>query len=313
MRLTYGFIILLFVGACSSVSAECRNLAEPRPVMAPADDHWTLATLNLWRLRDARKDSALDEPLSPSLLARRLDAIADTVVNDLQAPHLLAVQEVENLALLERLANRLGQSGFRYRAVLLEGNDPSGMDVGLLYRAPIVLTHSRALFATEAFQGHSLFSRPPLAVSLQSPVQADLVVVHLRSARDLKSARVFEKRHRQATRLAGWVAEQSGPVIVAGDFNSTWDAGRFSDSYNRFASASLFNVWSLLPKQERYSYRYRCRPQALDHIWLSPVLKERVKAVDVSRGSAGRYSKLYGSDGISPISDHDGLVVYFDR
>ncbi|MCK0153236.1 endonuclease/exonuclease/phosphatase family protein [Alcanivorax sp. S6407] len=313
MRLTYCILILFLCIGASPLQAECRNLAAPRAVMAPADNQWTLATLNLWRLRDARKDSDLDEPLSSSLLARRLDAIANAVVNDLHAPHLLAVQEVENLALLETLANRLAQSGFRYRTVLLEGNDPSGMDVGLLYRAPIALTQSRALFAKETFQGYPLFSRPPLAVSLQSPVQADLVVVHLRSARDLKSSRVFEKRRHQASRLAGWVAEQSGPVIVAGDFNSTWDAGRFSDSYQQFAASGLFNVWQKLAPAERYSYRYRCRPQALDHIWLSAELASRVDAVDVSRGSAGRYRKLYGSEGISPISDHDALVVYFDR
>lgn len=313
MRLKYGFLTLLLLAGCSLVSGECRNLAAPQAVTPPAANQWTLATLNLWRLRDARKDTDLDDPLSPTLMARRLDAIAESVVNTLHAPHLLAVQEVENLALLTALAARLERLGFRYRAVLLEGNDPSGMDVGLLYRAPVALGHPRALFAVEQFQGQPLYSRPPLRVTLQSPVQADLVVVHLRSARDLKSSRVFEKRRRQASRLAGWVAGQPGPVIVAGDFNSSWDAGRFSDSYQQFAASGLFNLWQNLPPLERYSYRYRCRPQALDHIWISPVLKNDVAAVEVSRGNAGRYRSLYGTDGISPISDHDALVVYFDR
>lgn len=313
MRLTYCFLISLFLAVGSAAVADCRGLNSPRGVMVPHGDQWTLATLNLWRLRDARKDSDLDDPLSPALLSRRLDAIANHVQGALNAPHLLVVQEVENLSLLEALAGRLARAGYRYRAVLLEGNDPSGMDVGLLYRAPVVLNNPQALFAAEQFRGRPLYSRPPLKVSLQAPLKADLVIVHLRSARDLKSSRVFEKRRRQASRLAGWVVNQTGPVIVAGDFNTTWDAGRFSDSYQQFAVAGLFNAWQSLEESERYSYRYRCRPQALDHIWLSPALQDDIEAVAVSRGSAGRYKSLYGSKGLSPISDHDALVVYFGR
>lgn len=313
MRLTHCLLISILLVVGSPAVADCRGLAMPRGVMAPHNDQWTLATLNLWRLRDAHKDADLDDPVSAALLARRLDAIANYVKGALNAPHLLVVQEVENLALLEGLTGRLAQAGYRYRAVLLEGNDPSGMDVGLLYRAPVLLENPQALFAAEQFQGGALYSRPPLKVSLLAPMKADLVIVHLRSARDLKSSRVFEKRRRQASRLAGWVAEQAGPVIVAGDFNSTWGAGRFSDSYQHFAVSGLFNVWQKLAPSERYSYRYRCRPQALDHIWLSPALQDDIEAVAVSRGSAGRYKSLYGSKGLSPISDHDALVVYFDR
>lgn len=313
MRLTNCFLILFLMLAASLLQADCRNLAVPRGVSVPADDQWTLATLNLWRLRDTRKDTDLDDPLSASLLSRRLDAIATYVTDSLKAPHVLAVQEVENRALLQSLADRLARRGRHYRVMLLEGNDPSGMDVGLLYRAPVVLDRAQMLFAADQFRGHSLYSRPPLKVRMQAPLQADLVIVHLRSARDLKSSRVFEKRKQQAIKLATWIKQQGGPVIVAGDFNSTWDAGRFSDSYQHFASAGLFNVWERLDNDERYSYRHRCRPQALDHIWLSPVLTPRLQSVAVTRGHAGRYNSLYGSDGISPISDHDALMIYLQR
>jgi predicted extracellular nuclease len=98
---------------------------------------------------------------------------------------------------------------------------------------------------------------------------------------------------------------------MAGDFNTTWDAGRFSASYGRFAESGLLNLWQRLPEQERYSFRHRCRPQALDHIWVSPRLKTSVSRVAVSRGNAGRYNSLYGTQGGEPVSDHDALVVYF--
>ncbi|KGD66262.1 hypothetical protein Y5S_00734 [Alcanivorax nanhaiticus] len=305
--------LFFFILTCVSVAhGDCRDLAAPRAVESPVADQWTLGSLNLWRLRDTVRDSKLDDPISSALLERRLEAIADTVVQSLKAPHLLAVQEVENRELLEALVVRLAKRGWYYRAVLLEGNDPSGMDVGLLYRRPIQVGSVEGLFADDAFQEHALYSRPPLRVSLTAPVSAQLVVVHLRSARDLQAPRVLEKRAKQAERLAMWVQSQTEPVIVAGDFNSSWGTGAFSDSYHRFASAGLFNLWEWIPSAERYSYRYRCRPQAIDHIWISPGLKQRVQRVSVSRGHAGRYRALYGSDGVSPVSDHDALVVYFE-
>jgi len=304
-------VILSCLLAATVLSADCRGLAPARSLPAPRANEWALATLNLWRLRDIRKDSRLDKPLSAAVLKKRIQALADFIAGPLQAPHMLAVQEVENRELLEALAVRLAGHGWRYRVALKEGNDPSGMDVGLLYREPVRITSVGQLFAEQGFHGHSLFSRPPLRVTVQAPRQLQLVVVHLRSARGLQKPRVHEKRQSQAALLANWAAEQDGPLVVAGDFNTAWDAGRFSDSYERFAASGLFNLWKLLPKRQRYSFRHRCRPQALDHIWVSPNLETSVSRMAASRGNAGRYQSLYGSQGVAPVSDHDALVVYF--
>ena len=304
-------IFCLCLLVATGLWADCRGLAPDLGVPAPAADEWTLATLNLWRLRDTRKDSLLDKPLSSAVVDRRIQALVDFIAGPLQAPHILAVQEVENRDLLDALAAGLARQGWRYRVVLKEGNDPSGMDVGLLYRQPVRIASVDRLFAEQGFHGHALFSRPPLRVTVQEPRQLQLVVVHLRSARGLHKSRVRQKRQRQAALLASWAIEQSGPLIMAGDFNSTWGAGRISASYRRFAQSGLFNLWQRLPKRERYSFRHRCRPQALDHIWVSPDLETSVITMAVSRGNAGRYHSLYGSQGVAPVSDHDALVVYF--
>ncbi|MGJ3257409.1 MAG: endonuclease/exonuclease/phosphatase family protein [Alcanivorax sp.] len=306
----YLLIVYLFLVPCL-LWADCPGLAPARGVPEPAADEWSLATLNLWRLRDSRKDSRLDEPLSTAVLEQRIQALVDFIAGPLQAPHMLAVQEVENRDLLDALAAGLARQGWRYRVVLKEGNDPSGIDVGLLYRQPVRIASAQRLFAEQGFHGHSLFSRPPLQVTVQAPRQLQLVVVHLRSARGLQKSRVHEKRQSQAALLANWAIEQDEPLIIAGDFNSTWDAGRISASYERFAESGLFNLWQRLPKRERYSFRHRCRPQALDHIWVSPGLKTFVSRTAASRGNAGRYDSLYGSQGVAPVSDHDALVVYF--
>ncbi len=293
------------------VPADCAQLAPARGVPAASDQTWALATLNLWRLRDDHKNSELDVPVSSVLLRARINAVAGFIVEELNAPHVLALQEVENQAVLDRLAERLAQRGYRYRSALREGNDPSGLDVAIMYRSPVNIGSVSALFSDQQFHGHALYSRPPLVVTLEAPLAAKVVVVHWRSARNLKKTWVHEKRQTQAALLANWVTMQTSPLIVAGDFNTTRDAGRFSDSYERFEQSGLLNLWSFLPEKERYSFRHRCRPQALDHIWVSPGLKTTVSKVAVSRGNAGRYDSLYGSQGVAPISDHDALVVYF--
>ncbi|WP_031227164.1 endonuclease/exonuclease/phosphatase family protein [Alcanivorax sp. P2S70] len=304
---------LLLVGHLPAAAA-CGDLDAPRGVPEADQGQWALASLNLWRLRDATRESDLDDALPVALVEDRLDSISEFIAEDLKAPHALVLQEVENKALLDSLAQRLRAKGLRYFSVLIEGNDPSGMDVGLLYREPIQVDSVAALYANEQFQRGPLYSRPPLHIALAKPLALDLVAVHMRSARNLGSARVYQKRRQQSSRLAHWVREnRERRVIVAGDFNSSWGKGRFSDSYNRFRSAKLVNVWDRLPENERFSYRYRCRPQALDHIWISVSLEDSVERVAVSRGNAGRYQKLYGSKGVSPVSDHDVLVVYFSE
>lgn len=307
------FILIALTISPLLAPADCAQLAPARGVPAASEQTWALATLNLWRLRDDHKNSELDDPVSSVLLRARINAVAGFIVEDLNAPHVLALQEVENRAVLDRLAHRLAKRGYRYRSEMREGNDPSGMDVAIMYRSPVSIGPVGTLFSGQQFHGHALYSRPPLVVTFESPFAANLVVVHWRSARNLKKARVHEKRQAQAALLANWVTRQSAPLIVAGDFNTTWDEGRFSDSHERFEQSGLLNLWSFLPEKERYSFRHRCRPQALDHIWVSPGLKTTVSKVAVSRGNAGRYDSLYGSQGVDPISDHDALVVYFRR
>lgn len=307
------FILIVLTISPLLAPADCAQLAPARGVPAASDQTWALATLNLWRLRDDHKNSELDDPVSSALLRARINAVAGFIVEDLNAPHVLALQEVENQAVLDRLADRLAQRGYRYRSALREGNDPSGMDVAIVYRSPVNIGSVSTLFSGQQFHGHALYARPPLVVALEAPLAANVVVVHWRSARNLKKAWVHEKRQTQAALLANWVTIQTSPLIVAGDFNTTWDEGRFSDSHERFEQSGLLNLWSFLPEKERYSFRHRCRPQALDHIWVSPGLKPSVSKVAVSRGNAGRYDSLYGSQGVAPISDHDALVVYFER
>lgn len=307
--------LLFALTLAAPAAAQCHDLARLHAVPAAGAQRWALATFNLWRLRDSHKDAPLDRPLKPALYRARLDALAGYLIDTLKTPALVAVQEVENRAILQALARRIHERGGPlYRAVLLEGNDPSGMDVGLLYRKPVRIGKVRALFADQRFRHHALFSRPPLVVAVTQPVAFSLVVVHLRSARGLGGrAWVAEKRRRQAQRLTGWLQGHKGPLVLAGDFNSGPGKGAFAQPWRRIGAAGLYDSAERLAGAERYSYRHRCRPMELDHILLSPEMQKRLSAVAISRGNAGRYKVLYGDHGTRVVSDHDVPVVYFRK
>ncbi|EKF75746.1 hypothetical protein A11A3_02717 [Alcanivorax hongdengensis A-11-3] len=306
MRIVF-VVVLVVLGALGQ--ADCRNLVPARNLPAVPDGQWSMATLNLWRLRDDVRDGGLDDPLDTDTLNGRLDALAAYISGPLQGPSLLALQEVENRRLLEALAERLKHQGLTYQATLLEGNDPAGMDVGVLSRTPVHIAHVQALFAEQRFAGHALYSRPPLQLVLDSPWPLKVIVVHMRSARGLEKEWVRVKRQQQAALLADWAARQQGALVVLGDFNSGQGAGYFSDSYQRFARSGLYDVWQRLPESERYSFRYRCRPSALDHIWVNKELQADLDGVAVTRGNAGRYRQLYDSQGRDVVSDHEALSV----
>jgi len=315
MRLRWALVVaLLYCLWAPPALAECRHLSPPRAVPPATADQWALASFNLWRLRDTSKDAPFDKPLTQRTYAARLDALAGYLIHNLHSPALVAVQEVENRAILEDLADRIRSAGGpAYRAVLLEGNDPSGMDVGLLYRAPVTVGPAKALFADARYDHHALFARPPLVVPITAPLSFKLVIVHLRSARELgKKHWVAEKRRRQARQLADWLKQQKGArLVVAGDFNSGPGDGLFSEPWRLLETAGLYNSAARLREGERYSYLYRCRKEAPDHILLSPALQPYLRAVAVSRGNAGHYQTLYHSQGTTVVSDHDVPVVYF--
>ncbi len=118
----------------------------------PVDDNisqahfsFSVGTLNLHNLFDTVDDPTRDDPIrSASAYQRHLEKLALTIQNELGAPLLLGVQEVENQGVLTDLANR---PEFRvdYESVWLEGPDRRGIDVGLLYQPARVRILSFAL------------------------------------------------------------------------------------------------------------------------------------------------------------------------
>jgi endonuclease/exonuclease/phosphatase family metal-dependent hydrolase len=206
-------LAVLLLAACGS--------SGPRPQDRGASTA-TVVRLVSWNVHDLFDER--DQPASPVLLdprpsaaevEARLVRIA-AVLSSLDADVVL-LQEVEHLPLLRRLADRAGYPEAR----LVEGNDPRGIDVGLLSRLPVqaYLSHADDLGP----DGRLLWPRDAVEAVLDAGGRRLLLLgTHLSSR---LSDPAGARRRLQATRLRELadraVARWSPSVaLVGGDLNA---------------------------------------------------------------------------------------------
>ena len=315
----------------------------PRAVRPRNAGESTIATLNLHLFYDTIDDPGSDDVRTPQAYADKLNKLSLYIRTLLDAPDILAVQEAEKLQVLRDLADKIktDDAALTYTPYLLEGNDISGIDVGLLVRRGVTVKSVTQLGATEIFSvdNSRLHDRPPLLLQAKLADSSDVAVlaVHLRSLNGIDDAndgpRVRQKRHEQAVAVANMVQtlQTSNPnirLVVTGDFN----AFQFTDGYVHVlgqimgtpASASealipgtdvvnpdLTNAVLSLPANERYSFVFQGSAQVLDHILVSQKLQPFVTGVQYARANADAMES-FETDTSTPLraSDHDGLVLF---
>ncbi|MDF2446089.1 MAG: Endonuclease/exonuclease/phosphatase family [Moraxellaceae bacterium] len=314
-------------GSALARDSDCTPLVrEPRPVPVATAGEVVLGTQNLRRLFDDL-DSAEALPVDPAEYRERLQRLSRQVVDVLRLPQVLAVQEVENEKVLADLALAIEarSRGMRYRALVLDGHDYGGIDVGFLVRSDWQVLALEQLFAREKLGRAFLFDRPPLLLRVKTPQgdELELVNVHLKSLhgsdRGRKEAkRIARKRQRQTDVLVDWLRatlalRPQARLVVLGDFNAAPEVLGGVDILGRLQAAGLANPMAGLPAAERYTYVHDCRGVALDHVLLSPALQPEVRRLAVSRGNAGASRAREKALTARGSSDHDGVVVYLRR
>ena len=190
-------------------------------------------------------------------------------------PDILALHELENLEALLQFNRLYLEKKYAY-AMVVDGNDPRQIDVGILSKYPI---HS---FSTHRFDknqdGRTLFSRDCLVATIQVTRQKTLTVLvnHFKS----KIGGGEAKRKAQAERVSQILRERfganysGGDFVVVGDLNDNFDS---PDLKPLVQHRNLENVVERLPEEERWTHYYKKGKAAeqLDYILLSPSLKEK--------------------------------------
>jgi uncharacterized repeat protein (TIGR01451 family) len=267
------------------------------PTCPPPDgEQFDVLSFNVENFFDDIDDPGKGDPVEdPWEYELKRDKIAMSIAQA-GCPMVVGFQEVEKLAALEYVAEDLWAThGCSYTAILEEGLDGRGIDVGYLTRNDRVTvegvwqyqdctTYDTGLGQGECPVGQQrLYSRIPLVMTATIQVGAAppgtsevvFIVNHLKSklsrAGDPQSAMW---RLLQAQSLAQLVDDMltANPdllLIVFGDLNDFEDSAPLEALYT---TGGVTNTWFALPWQARYSYIYKGVSQILDHILVSPAL-----------------------------------------
>jgi len=220
----------------------------------------------------------------------------------------IGLQEVENVGVLEDIAEHdlLAESG--YMPVLIEGTDSRGIDVGYLVRGDQAEVVEQVQYPAP----EGITSRPPLLVKVRL-IGPDSVLYLLNNHFTSMSGGEAATEPRRAAQ-AQWnvtvteelLAEDPGALLaVIGDLNSFFD----SLPIDVLRDAGLEHVFGRLPESERYTYVYEGVSQTLDHILVTDSLDALIDEVIVLHVNADYAIAPQGDISAVKKSDHDPVIV----
>ena len=248
-------IVALALAACA-----------PAPAAPPAGAGPASLRIVTWNVHDLFDEEDRAEPpgeddtvLSPSQVEAKLRRVG-TVLARLEAD-VIVLQEVEALALLERLASG-PLAGGGYQAFLVEAFDPRGIDVGALARVPVTAYRSHA--GERAPDGSHLWSRDLVEIHLGGARPLVLLGAHLVSRLDPSAD---PRRRLQAQRMRevfdALRAEAGAPLVIGlGDLNDLASSVALTPLFADGALADLGAVldsgwtWSGGGREERIDYAF---------------------------------------------------------
>lgn len=259
-------------------------------------------------------------PVKRAQLAQRIAAID---------PDVLAVQEVEDVTTLTAFANEeLAELDYRY-VVLVEGNDPRLIDVGLLSRYPIGQVTSWRHAVAQPTYTQPVFGRDLLQVDILTQDHSRRLLTifntHLKSnfcprgqnpaAYRQQVLRIRAKQAATAARIVAGQTQPDSPYLVCGDMNDS----PTSPALEPLVKDKTLNLvdglahavadrpappcktpapdrpWSYVFESDHEPADY----QLFDQIWLSPALAQSLTTAGI-----GRRIHLKGD-----ASDHDPTWV----
>ncbi|MGI9224294.1 MAG: endonuclease/exonuclease/phosphatase family protein [Woeseiaceae bacterium] len=185
---------------------------------------------------DRWRDQCLNWDWSDDIIERKLALVAGVIlqINDGRGPDIVALQEVENLGILERLRNEhLGNAGYT-EAILIEGDDLRGIDVAFLARLPVVGPPDlHRIDFGDADEKRVVDTRGILEATFELPDGSLLTgyAVHFPAPFHPTEMREAAYRHLNALRSD---LPPDRPAFAAGDFNTTSVENREKAMLERF-------------------------------------------------------------------------------
>jgi len=251
--------------------------------------------------------------------------ITGHVIRELDAD-VLCLIEVENMAILERFNSRyLAPLKYRHR-VLIDGNDPRNIDIGVLSRHPVSGIRTNRHVRNKANTA-PLFARDCLEVDFAIQVGGQtttltVLVNHFKSMMEGRSE-TKPRRVEQVAKVIEIVDERFGPAYdqnfaVVGDFNDYVDGQ--TSLKGLVDHAELVNGLDRAPAAERWTHYFAKGGEykQLDYVLLGRAFDQRAgnpTPVTLRKGLPWRAEKYTGprydevGDNEPKASDHVPIAV----
>ncbi|MFZ6028957.1 MAG: lamin tail domain-containing protein [Chloroflexota bacterium] len=292
-----------------------------QPVTLPpvTSTHMSLMTWNVENLFDTRPPHPSDPPLPTQAQYEVAVAKVANTIEAAGAPLIVALQEVENVGVLQDVADQQVLAAYAYRPVLIEGFDSRGIDVGYLIRSDRV----EVLDVQQRDAPGGITSRPPLVIkaSVQlagGPVMLYVINNHFTSMSGGEQAseprRMAQAEWNLALLEEILAADPQAMVAVVGDLNAYLHAAPVetlrAGGLRHIFDACLADE-SICTQGVPYTYLYQGEAQVLDHVLVSPGLYALLDSVFVLHVNADY--PLPDADDTSPRhkSDHDPVIATF--
>ncbi len=228
-----------------------------------------LMTYNALNAFDDVIDPVTNDDQTPPKCEQSCRAVAQII--DSSEADLVALQEIENLGMLERLTSYHGLDEKYPHRILIPGNDPRGADLALISRYPLqaVKSHRERILGWSRWQPRR-FRRDLLQSDVQLPNGETLrvYIVHYPASKKAHWSRLREAEATREILLEQSASYPTDHQVVMGDFN----AMRESDPL-----ALLTSTGGLHNTSQNLAYSYGHRPgsrgrKLVDHILCSPSL-----------------------------------------
>jgi len=174
---------------------------------------------------------------SEAVLEKKMRAVAGAIlqVDDGRGPDIVALQEVENVSVLERLRKVHLQAAGYLPAILIEGRDERGIDVAFLSRLPLAaepVLHDYD--ATGLADKRAADTRGILQATFQMPDGSLLTGFSVHFPAPYHPTEMRVTAYQQLSRLKRLLPPDHY-VFAAGDFNTTSEEVRNRNMLERFA------------------------------------------------------------------------------
>ena len=231
------------------------------------------------------------------------------VIKDIDAD-IIALQEVHSLKALKDLRFALKQKGLYYQYYSIAQKKNTAIKVAILSKIPFV--YSKELSVTSSFKYRNI---------LETKFKIDdkelyIFTNHWKSKSGPESMRIVSaKVLRERISKIGYDKN----IILLGDFNSHYEEyikfkrkrkhndtnGRTGINHvlrtlkqnqkaseNKYEKNNFYNLWYDAPKEDRYSYIFRGKKEALDNILISQSLLDE-KNISYIKNSITNFDKKY--------------------